>query len=120
MKKLLLIPVVLACGCTGVKLKPEDIDKKTSFAIGREIGQFSISNVVNEGGAATSKTTYDARTKDGAFYKCYIVDSGCLTKVVTFGMSGTSDAVCAQMEGNASKSKPAPACNDLLRAAGQC
>lgn len=120
MKKLLLIPVALAYGCAGVKLKPEDIDKKTSFAIGREIGQFTVSNVVNEGGAATSKTTYDARTKDGAFYKCYIVDSGCLAKAATFGMSGTSDAVCSQMGGNASKSKPASDCNELLRAAGQC
>ncbi|WP_372824261.1 hypothetical protein [Polaromonas sp.] len=120
--------VVLA-GCAATTTQ-ETLEQRTAQAIGRSVGQFTISDRSEETGG---RINFMVNTRDGAIYSCYMVGATGFQKAMTFGQTPHSDAICAaRVGGNARGGSPgatAPgqpgsrageACNALLRAAGRC
>lgn len=114
---------LLALGLSGcaATIGQEGLEQRTSAAIGREVGTFTITKTGEETGGRINYTT---RTKDGATYQCYMYSATGFQKAMSFGQTPNSDAICTQMgRGGASSGadgKPAPTCNPLLKAAGRC
>lgn len=98
-------------------------EKKISMAIGREIGNFKITNSqVTEAPTGLNGMQYTVKTDDGATFKCEILEPSGLGKVATWGMASGADAMCTDFtRGSNNKGKTNEAsCNALLRAAGKC
>ncbi|MBA3595347.1 MAG: hypothetical protein M3Q12_13940 [Pseudomonadota bacterium] len=114
----LLVVALSACAAT---IGQDGLEQRTSAAIGRQVGSFTITKTGEEAGG---RINYTAKTKDGATYQCYMYSATGFQKAMSFGQTPHSDAVCTQMgRGSAPSgvdSKPAPNCNPLLKAAGRC
>lgn len=113
---------LLAGGLTGcaATISQEGLEQRTSAAIGRSVGTFTITKTGEEAGG---RINYTARTRDGLTYQCYMYSATGFQKAMSFGQTPNSDAICSQMGRaavpSASDGKPA-ACNPLLKAANRC
>jgi hypothetical protein len=104
-------------GCSST-IQQEGLEQRTSTAIGRQVGGFTIENKREETGG---RINYTAKTKDGATYQCYMYSATGFQKVMSFGQTPHSDAVCTQIGGkSAAPAANAPSCNALNKAAGRC
>lgn len=110
--------VVLLLSACAATIDQGGIDQRTSLAIGREVGSFTISDRSEESGG---RINYTVKTKDGAVYKCYLYSPTGFQRAMTLGMTPNSDALCTRF-GTSGAPAPAPsgACNALLKAAGRC
>lgn len=93
------------------------------MAIGREIGNFKITNSqATEAPAGYNGMQYTVKTDDGATFKCEILEPSGFGKVATWGMASGADAMCTDFtKGSIDIGKTNSAnCNALLRAAGKC
>lgn len=98
-------------------------EKKISMAIGREIGNFTITNSqATEAPTGYNGMQYTVKTNDGATFKCEILEPSGLGKVATWGMASGAGAMCTDFtKGSSDIGKTNNAsCNALLRAAGKC
>lgn len=135
-KIIFLLAAVALTGCATTKNNSATADakpsaeaeknraaKKLAFAIGREVGDFTITaQQEGEAPGGYNRTDYKLKTNDGANYQCYILEPSGLGKVMTWGMASGTDAVCNEISGSTKNSgKPLDKnCNDLLRAANKC
>jgi hypothetical protein len=116
-------------GCTAT-ISQDRLEQRTGQAIGRTVGQFTITDRSEERGG---RINYTVNTRDGAAYRCYLYGATGLQNAVTFGQTPHSDAICIAMtngqRGNGNERAAATgqpgrstggACNALLRAAGRC
>lgn len=115
--------LLVLCGCA-TTVTQQGIEQRTSQAIGREVGTFTITDQQKEEGS-NGRINYRVRTREGASYSCYMYSPSQFTKAMTFGQTPQSDAICTAMAGQggggAATAAPAPAsCNALLRAAKRC
>jgi hypothetical protein len=98
-------------------------ENKISMAIGREIGNFKITNSQpTDAPTGYNGTQYTVKTNDGSTYKCEILEPSGLGQVATWGMASGADAMCTdftQGSSNVGKTNKA-SCNALLQAAGKC
>ncbi|BDG70472.1 hypothetical protein [Roseomonas fluvialis] len=119
--------LLAACAAT---ISQDGLEQRTAQAIGRTVGQFSITDRSEEAGG---RINYTVNTRDGAAYRCYLYGATGLQNAVTFGQTPHSDAICTPMAGGPRASgSVGPAatgqrdrsaggeCNALLRAAGRC
>lgn len=112
----LLIALSLS-GCAAT-ISQEGLDQRTSVAIGRQVGAFTISNKSEETGG---RINYTAKTNDGATYQCYMYSATGFQKAMSFGQTPNSDAICTAMVGKGAAPAAASAsCNALSKAAGKC
>jgi hypothetical protein len=98
-------------GCAAT-IDQRGIEQRTSSAIGRPAGSFTISNQTEGTGG---RIDYDVKTREGASYRCYMYSATTFQRAMSFGQTPHSDAVCTAMGAGA-----APACNALNKAAGKC
>lgn len=114
----LLVVGLSACAAT---ISEEGLEQRTSAAIGRNVGTFTIAKTGEETGG---RINYTAKTKDGATYQCYMYSATGFQKAMSFGQTPHSDAICTPMGRGAAQpgadSKPAANCNALQKAAGKC
>ena len=115
----LAVPLLLgACAAT---VQEDTLAQRTSVAIARPVGSFTISDRSEEAGG---RINYTARAKDGAVYQCYLMSPSGFVKTMSFGMAPDSDALCTLMShgsgGAAAEPRHAGPCNALLKAAGRC
>ncbi len=121
--------LALLAGCAPT-ITQDGLEQRTAQAIGRTVGQFTITDRSEETGG---RINYTVNTRDGAAYRCYLYGATGLQRAVTFGQTPHSDAICTAMvggqrgSGNAAPAATAQpgrsaggACNALLRAAGRC
>lgn len=112
--------LALLTGCAAT-IDQSGLEQRTAQAIGRTVGQFTISDRSEETGG---RINYSVQTRDGAAYRCYLYGVTGFQKAMSFGQTPHSDAICTAMvgsKGSASAPKAAgPECNALLRAAGRC
>ncbi|HYW57951.1 MAG TPA: hypothetical protein VE934_13380 [Polaromonas sp.] len=106
-------------GCAAT-IRDDGLEQRTSTAIGRSVGTFTIAKTGEETGG---RINYTVKTKDGAAYQCYMYSATGFQKAMSFGQTPHSDAVCTQMGRggpSAAADKPGASCNPLLKAAGRC
>lgn len=121
--------LALLSGCAAT-IDQNTLEQRTAQAIGKSVGQFSISDRSEETGG---RINYTASTHDGKAYRCYLYGATGFQKAMSFGQTPHSDAICTAMAGGRGRSGqqgPAAAgqggrnagaeCNALLRAAGRC
>jgi hypothetical protein len=121
--------LALLAGCAAT-ITQDGLEQRTAQAIGRSVGQFSITDRSEETGG---RINYTVNTRDGAAYRCYLYGATGFQKAMSFGQIPHSDAICTAMAGGKGGSGPqGPAatgqkgrntggeCNALLRAAGRC
>lgn len=122
--------LALLGGCAAT-ITQEGLEQRTAQALGRSVGQFTISDRSEETGG---RINYQVTTRDGAAFTCYLYGATSFQKVMSFGQTPHSDAICtAKVGAPARYGAPAPAaaggqpgvragesCNALLRAAGRC
>ncbi|MDD5113121.1 MAG: hypothetical protein PHC94_03820 [Methylobacter sp.] len=128
-QKLLTVTVLLmlsGCATTADNTSAtgnNKVENKISMAIGREIGNFKITNSqATEAPAGYNGMQYTVKTNDGATFKCEILEPSGFGKVATWGMASGADAMCTDFtKGSSDMGKTNNAsCNALLRAAGKC
>lgn len=112
--------LALLTGCAAT-IDQSGLEQRTAQAIGRTVGQFTISDRSEETGG---RINYSVQTRDGAAYRCYLYSVTGFQKAMSFGQIPNSDAICTAMVGSKG-SAPVPKtsgaeCNALLRAAGRC
>lgn len=131
-RSFVLTAAVLALlgGCAAT-IDQSGLEQRTAQAIGRTVGQFTISDRSEETGG---RINYSVQTRDGAAYRCYLYGVTGFQKAMSFGQIPHSDAICTAMvgsAGNGGAQAPAAAaqpqgrgaakeCNALLRTAGRC
>jgi hypothetical protein len=123
--------LVLLTGCAAT-IGQEGLEQRTALAIGRSVGQFTLSDKSEETGG---RINYLVNTRDGMTYSCYLYGVTGFQKAMSFGQTPHSDAVCTSKvsasgqsrggnQGPAAAGKPASrageTCNALHRAAGRC
>lgn len=120
--------LALLTGCAATTSQ-ETLEQRTAQAIGRSVGQFTVSDKTEETGG---RINYMVSTRDGAAYTCYVVGATAFQQAMSFGQTPHSDAICTVKVGAQGRAgNPAPAagqpggragepCNALLRAAGRC
>ena len=127
--------LALLSGCAST-LDQRGLEQRTAQAIGRSVGQFSITDRDEETGG---RINYTVNTLDGMAYRCYLYGATGFQKAMSFGQTPHSDAICTAMaaskSGTSSPAAAAPAaatapaargrsaspeCNALLKAAGRC
>lgn len=112
--------LLVALGLSGcaATISQEGLDQRTSVAIGRQVGAFTISNKSEETGG---RINYTAKTSDGATYQCYMYSATGFQKAMSFGQTPNSDAICTAMVGKgAAPAAASNSCNALSKAAGKC
>ena len=112
--------LLIALGLSGcaATISQEGLDQRTSVAIGRQVGAFTISNKSEETGG---RINYTAKTSDGATYQCYMYSATGFQKAMSFGQTPNSDAICTAMVGKgAAPAAASNSCNALSKAAGKC
>lgn len=114
--------VLLALGLAGcaATIAQDGLEQRTSQAIGRQVGTFTIADRTEETGG---RINYNAKTRDGATYQCYMYSATGFQRAMSFGQTPHSDAICTLMgRGGAAPAPaaPAPNCNALLKAANRC
>ncbi|MGY6275221.1 hypothetical protein [Methylomonas sp. MgM2] len=98
-------------------------ENKISMAIGREIGNFKITNSqATDAPAGYNGMQYTVKTDDGATFKCEILEPSGFGQFASWGMASGADAMCTDFtKGSSDIGKTNNAnCNALLRAAGKC
>lgn len=121
-----LLVLLAGCATTAHNTSAQGSDKaegKISMAIGREVGNFKITNAqAAEAPAGYNSMLYTVKTNDGATFKCEILEPSGLGKVATWGMASGADAMCTDFtKGSSDSGKTnAASCNALLKAAGKC
>lgn len=121
--------LALLGGCAAT-ITQDGLEQRTAQAIGRSVGQFSITDRSEETGG---RINYTVNTRDGAAYRCYLYGATGFQKAMSFGQIPHSDAICTAMVAGKGKSGPHGhaasepkgrstdgECNALLRAAGRC
>lgn len=78
-------------GCAAV-IDPGTIDQRTAAAIGRPAGSFTISNRVEGTGG---RIDYRVKASDGAEFQCYLYSATAFQRVMSFGQTPHSDAICS-------------------------
>ena len=97
--------------------------KKISMAIGEETDRFVVTHQGKTDAPVGMKgTEYTVRTSGGKTYKCQLLETSGLGKLVTFGTVDGADAMCTDFtKGSKDQGKTNQAnCNALLRAAHRC
>lgn len=125
-----IVPALIIISGCAATIDQGGLEQRTAQAIGRTVGEFTISDRSEETGG---RINYTVKTADGATYRCYLYGATGLQKAVSFGQIPHSDAVCtAMLSGKQSNGGQAPGatgaaprgaggqCNALLRAAGRC
>jgi hypothetical protein len=112
---LIMAALATLIGCA-TTIDDSGIEQRTSSAVGRPVGSFSISDRSEESGG---RINYTVKTRDGATYRCYLYSPTTFVKVMSFGQTPNSDAVCSAM-GRGGAAGGASTCNALLKAAGKC
>lgn len=103
--------VLFLSGCASYAVTDDVITSHTSFALGLQPSEFTISNRVDSG----VRTDYKVKTTSGKSYSCY------LTGTVSVTGRAVSDAICRSSSGgNTNMQNSTENCNALLRAAGRC
>lgn len=111
------LTVLSVVGCA-TTIDDAGIEQRTSNAVGRPVGSFTIADRSEESGG---RINYTVKTRDGATYRCYLYSPTTFVKVMSFGQTPNSDAICSAMgRVGAAGAAPAPTCNALLKAAGKC
>jgi len=109
-----IVALALAMAGCAATVNQDGIEQRTATAIGRPVGSFAISNQTEGTGG---RIAYGVKTKEGASYQCYMYSATTFQRVMSFGQTPHSDAVCTAMGGTGA----APAsCNALNKAAGKC
>ncbi|WP_028601419.1 hypothetical protein [Ottowia thiooxydans] len=121
--------VALLTGCAST-IDQDGLEKRTAQAIGRTVGQFTITDRSEETGG---RINYTVNTREGLAYRCYLYGVTGLQKAMTFGQTPHSDAICTAMVGGQNRGtnqgsaasgqrgrSAGGECNALLRAAGRC
>lgn len=121
--------IALLSGCAAT-IDQGGLEQRTAQAIGRSVGQFTITDRTEETGG---RINYTVRTSDGMIYGCYLYGVTGFQKAMSFGQTPVSDAICTATTGGKSTGKnqlPAASgqrgsstggtCNALLKAAGRC
>lgn len=112
------LALLAALGGCATTIDDNGIEQRTASAVGRPVGSFTISDRSEESGG---RINYTVKTRDGANYRCYLYSPTTFVKVMSFGQTPNSDAICSAMgRGGAAGAAPAPTCNALLKAAGKC
>ena len=109
-----LLPIVLALAGCAATITQDGVEQRTSIAIGRPAGSFTISNQT-EGSAG--RIDYSVKTKDGKTFTCYMYSATGFQRGMSFGQTPHSDAVCIAQAGAIAVAVP---CNALDKAAGRC
>lgn len=109
--------LALLGGCAAT-IDQSGLEQRTAQAIGRTVGQFTITGRSEETGG---RINYTVNTRDGAAYTCYMYSATGFQRAMSFGQTPHSDAICTPMAGG-QRSRPAGAeeCNALQRAARRC
>ncbi|MDP3226886.1 MAG: hypothetical protein Q8N13_02800 [Acidovorax sp.] len=111
------LTALVLSGCAAT-ISQEGLEQRTSVAIGRQVGAFTIANKSEETGG---RINYTAKTTDGVTYQCYMYSATGFQKAMSFGQTPNSDAICTPMVGKGAAPAPAAAsCNALNKAAGKC
>lgn len=113
---------LLTLGGCAATIDQGGIDQRTSLAIGREVGTFTISDRSEESGG---RINYTVKARDGAVFKCYLYSATGFQRAMTFGQTPHSDAICTPFGKSGAAAAPAAPnaggqCNALLKAAGRC
>lgn len=121
MHRHLCVPVAVAAallaGCAAT-IDQGSLEQRTAQAVGRPVGQFSITDRQEETGG---RINYTVQARDGAAYRCYLYGATGFQRAMSFGQTPHSDAICTAMAGGKPAAAPSrPECNALLRAAGRC
>ncbi|WP_295638143.1 hypothetical protein [uncultured Methylibium sp.] len=112
----LVLAALAGIGGCAATIDQAGIEQKTSSAIGRPTGSFTISNQVEGTGG---RIDYSVKARDGASYKCYMYSATGFQRAMSFGQTPHSEAICTAAGGGATTPAPA-ACNALNKAAGRC
>jgi hypothetical protein len=116
----LIVPVIttlaLLGGCAAT-IDQNGIEQRTAQAIGRSVGQFTITDRTEETGG---RLNYKVNTRDGASYSCYMYSATGFQRAMSFGQTPHSDAICTPMAGGARSRAGGEECNALQRAAKRC
>lgn len=111
------LSIVFLQGCAST-IGQDGLEKRTSLAIGRGIGTFTIQNKTEETGG---RINYSVKTADGATYQCYMYSATGFQKAMSFGQIPDSDAMCTLTSGKAPPTLNSPgSCNALMKSAGKC
>ena len=109
-----IVPLALGLAGCAATVDQGGIEQRTAMAIGRPAGSFTISNQTEGTGG---RIDYSVKTREGANFQCYMYSATTFQKVMSFGQTPHSDAICTAMGGAGA----APAsCNALNKAAGKC
>lgn len=121
--------LALLAGCAAT-ITQDGLEQRTAQAIGRSVGQFSITDRSEETGG---RVNYTVHTREGATYRCDLYGATGLQKAMSFGQIPHSDAICTAKAGGMGGSGPQGRAataqkgrstggegNALLRAAGRC
>ena len=115
-----IAPVITALALLGgcaATIDQGGLEQRTAQAIGRAVGQFTITGRSEETGG---RINYAVNTRDGASYSCYMYSATGFQRAMSFGQTPHSDAICTPRGGGA-RSRPAgEECNALQRAAKRC
>lgn len=113
----ILLPLVLMLAFAGYasasSVTGDALEDRTSFALGLDRGDFTISDRVDDG----VRTSYMVKTNQGKVYSCYV------TGAMTYTGPVVSDAICNAKHSSShsgSNSSSESSCNALLHAAGRC
>lgn len=111
--------LALLGGCAAT-IDQDGLEQRTAQAIGRSVGQFTISDRSEETGG---RINYTVTTRDKASYRCYLYGTTGFQKAISFGQIPHSDAICTATVGGKPKSGnqgTGGECNAFQRAAGRC
>jgi hypothetical protein len=122
-----VVTVASLTGCAST-MKQEELEARTAQAVGRPVGQFSITDRSEETGG---RINYTVNVRGGGAYRCYLYGATSFQKVMSFGQTPHSDAVCSAVSGSPGRSDNKPnagergrsggaECSALMKAAGRC
>ncbi|MDB5891488.1 MAG: hypothetical protein JWP47_2319 [Polaromonas sp.] len=97
----MLIRVGTGCAAT---IGQDGLAQRTSVAIGRELGSFTIADQRPDTGGCID---YSVKTNDGLQYQCYLYSATGFQRVMSFGNTPHSDAICTRMVKGAGSAAPA-------------
>ncbi|MCB6182865.1 hypothetical protein LIN78_04785 [Leeia sp. TBRC 13508] len=106
---LLSLPVAFLTACASVAVSDDAIKENTAMTLGVSKDSLTILNRQDSG----IKTTYQAKTKSGKIYSCYVTGSvGIVGRVVSDAMCNTGSKL--------TEKATTGSCNELLKAAKKC
>lgn len=90
------LALALALSGCAATIDQGGLEQRTAMAIGRPAGTFAISNQVEGTGG---RIDYKVRTREGAEFQCYLYSATAFQRVMSFGQTPHSDAMCSGMGG---------------------